>query len=49
MRNFLKLQCLVDDLDEVDMGLRNEKKIVKYHLYRFFLKTGTDDLKANRN
>ena len=26
IRNFLELQCLVDDLDEVDMGLRNEKK-----------------------
>ena len=24
---FLELQCLVDDLDEVNMGLGNEKKL----------------------
>ena len=26
MRNFLELQYLFDDLDEGNMGLRNEKK-----------------------
>ena len=26
MRNFLELQCLVNDLHEVDMRLGNEKK-----------------------
>ena len=26
MRNFLELKCLVDDLNEVDRGLRHEKK-----------------------
>ena len=26
MQNFLELQCLVDDLYEVDMRLRNEEK-----------------------
>ena len=38
MWNVLKLQCLVDDLDEEDMGHRNEKKNCF-----IFLKTVTDD------
>ena len=38
MWNVLKLHCLVDDLDEEDMGHRNEKKNCF-----IFLKTVTDD------
>ena len=45
MHNFLELQCLVDDLGKVDVGLQNEKSILLHkHLYCFFLKTVTDDL-----
>ena len=39
MWNVLELQCLVDDLHEVDMGLRNVKKTLF-----IFLKTVTDEL-----
>ena len=39
MWNVLELQCLVDDLHEVNMGLRNVKKTLF-----IFLKTVTDEL-----
>ena len=39
MWNVLELQCLVDDLHEMDMGLRNVKKTLF-----IFLKTVTDEL-----
>ena len=39
MWKVLELQCLVDDLHEVDMGLRNVKKTLF-----IFLKTVTDEL-----
>ena len=38
MRNLLELQCLVDDLDEVDMGRRNEKKNCYIKFISFLLK-----------
>ena len=37
MQNFLELQCSVDDLDEVNIGLGNKKKNI-------LLKTVTNDL-----
>ena len=39
IQNFLELTCLIDKLDEVDMGLRNEKKnILQPNIYIVFLK-----------
>ena len=31
MQNFLELQCSVDDLDEVNIGLGNKKKNILLH------------------
>ena len=39
MQNFFKLQCLVDDLAELDVGLGNEKKsILLQNNYILFFK-----------
>ena len=37
IQNFLELLCLVDNLDEVDIGLRNEKKNILLHNIYIFL------------
>ena len=36
LKNTLELQCLVDDLDEVDTGHRNQKKNILLHIMFFF-------------